>query len=100
MLELSNQAEEAIRGILASDGVPEGATIRISAQRRGGADSDAGTALAVSIVEEVSSEDHVVEGDDVEVRLEPAAVEMLEDKQLDATLANGQVQFILSAQVG
>jgi Fe-S cluster assembly iron-binding protein IscA len=100
MLELSNQAEEAIRGILASDGVPDGAAFRISAQQSNGTDSDTGTALAVSVVEEAPAEDQVVEGEDVEVRLAPVAAEMLDDKELDATVADGQVQFSLNAQDG
>ncbi|HET7053496.1 MAG TPA: hypothetical protein VFI09_06230 [Solirubrobacterales bacterium] len=101
MLALSNQAEEAIRGILASEGVPDGAAFRISAQQSDGTtDSDTGTALAVSVVEEAPPEDQVIEGDDIEVRLEPAAAEMLDDKELDATVADGQVQFSLSAQGG
>jgi Fe-S cluster assembly iron-binding protein IscA len=94
MLEISSQAEEAIRGILASEGVPDGAPFRISAQQ--GADAESG--LAVSIVEEAPPEDQIVEGEDIEVRLEPTAAEMLDDKQLEATVADGQVQFSLSAQ--
>jgi Fe-S cluster assembly iron-binding protein IscA len=94
MLEISSQAEEAIRGILASEGVPDGASFRISAQQ--GDDAESG--LAVSIVEDAPPEDQVVEGDEVEVRLEPTAAEMLDDKQLEATVADGQVQFSLSAQ--
>ncbi|MEX2447281.1 MAG: HesB/YadR/YfhF-family protein [Solirubrobacterales bacterium] len=94
MLEISSQAEEAIRGILASEGVPDGATFRISAQQG----PEAASSLAVSITEEAPPEDQVVEGDDVEVRLEPAAAEILDDKQLDATVADGEVQFSLSAQ--
>src|SRR5680860_992262 len=57
MLEISSQAEEAIRGILASEGVPDGATFRISAQQSPEAESS----LAVSIVEEAPPEDQVVE---------------------------------------
>lgn len=94
MLEISSQAEEAIRGILASEGVPDGASFRISAQQS----ADAESGLAVSIVEDAPPEDQVVEGDEVEVRLEPTAAEMLDDKQLEATVADGQVQFSLSAQ--
>jgi Fe-S cluster assembly iron-binding protein IscA len=94
MLEISSQAEEAIRGILASEGVPDGATFRISAQQSPEAESS----LAVSIVDEAPPEDQVVAGEDVEVRLEPAAAEILDDKQLDATVADGEVQFSLSAQ--
>jgi Fe-S cluster assembly iron-binding protein IscA len=99
MLELTDQAEEAIRGILASDGVSDSASFRITAQQ-GSDGADAGTGLAVSIVDDAPPEDQVVEGDDVEVRLDQPAAEMLDDKQLDATVADGQVQFSLSAQSG
>ncbi len=98
MLELSTQAEEAIRGILASDGVPEGAAFRISSQ--GEAEGDEASGLSVAITETAPEEDQVVEGEDVEVRLEPTAAEILDDKQLDASVADGQVQFSLSAQPG
>ena len=100
MLELTDQAEEAIRGILASDGVSDDASFRITAQQGadGAAGSDGGTALAVSIVDDAPPEDQVVEGDEVEVRLDRPAAEMLDDKQLDATVADGQMQFSLSAQ--
>jgi len=102
MLELTDQAEEAIRGILASDGVSDGAAFRITAQQGadGAGGSDGGTALAVSIVDDAPAEDQVVEGEEVEVRLDQPAAEMLDDKQLDATVADGQVQFSLSAQGG
>ena len=102
MLELTDQAEEAIRGILASDGVSDDASFRITAQQGadGAGGSDGGTALAVSIVDDAPPEDKVVEGEDVEVRLDEPAAEMLDDKQLDATVADGQVQFSLSAQGG
>lgn len=94
MLEISSQAEEAIRGILASEGVPDGAAFRISAAASPGADTETG--FAVSITEEAPPEDQVVEGEDVEVRVEPLAAEMLDDKELDASIADGQVQFSLS----
>jgi len=96
MLELSDQAEEAIRGILASDGVPDGAAFRISAQESSG--DNAATGLAVSVVEEAPPEDQVIEGEDIEVRLEPAAAAMLDDKQLDATTAGDEVRFSLNNQ--
>ena len=95
MLAVTNEAEEAIRGILASDGIPEGAAFRISAQSP---DADAQSGLAVSVTEEAPPEDQVVQCDEVEVRLEPTAAEMLDDKQLEAAVADGQVQFSLSNQ--
>lgn len=97
MLEISSQAEEAIRDILASEGVPEGAAFRISSQRSSGSDADSD--LAVAITESAEPEDQIVEGEDVEIRVEPVAAEMLEDKQLDATVSDGQVQFSVSDQL-
>jgi Fe-S cluster assembly iron-binding protein IscA len=95
MLTITDEAEEAIRGILASDGIPDGASFRISAQAQG---ADAESGLAVSVTEEAPPEDQVIECEEVEVRLEPTAAEMLDDKRLEATVADGQVQFSLSGQ--
>lgn len=94
MLEITTEAEEAIRGILTSDGVPDGAAFRISSQEDG--DSQGG--FAVTVTESAPPEDRVVEGEEVEVRLEPTAAELLDDKQLDASIDDGQVQFSLSEQ--
>lgn len=96
MLEITSEASQAIRGILASEGVPDGAAFRISAQES--PSPDAGSGFAVSITEEAPPEDQVVEAEDVEVRVEPTAAEMLDDKQLDASIDGGQVQFSLSEQ--
>lgn len=97
MLEISSEASDAIRGILASEGVPDGASFRISAQESSGSDAQSG--FAIAITEEKPPEDRVVEGEEVEVRLEPVAADMLDDKQLDATVAGGEVQFSLSDQI-
>lgn len=96
MLEITTQASEAIRGILDSDGVPEGAAFRISSEQQPGAEAQSG--FAVSITDSPPPEDQVVEAEDVEVRLEPVAAEMLDDKQLDASIDDGQVQFSLNEQ--
>ncbi len=96
MLEISNEASDAIRGILASDEVPDGAAFRISAQQS--TESDAQSGFAIAITEEKPPDDKVVESENVEVRLEPLAADMLDDKQLDATVADGEVQFRLSDQ--
>ena len=96
MLEISSKAAEAIRDILASEGVPEGAAFRISAEPA--PESDAESNFAVTVIESPWPEDEVVAADDVEVRVEPAAAEMLDDKQLDASISGGKVLFSLSDQ--
>jgi Fe-S cluster assembly iron-binding protein IscA len=96
MLEISSEAAEAIRDILASEGIPEGAAFRISAEP-GPAPEDEG-GFAVTIIESPAPEDQVVAGEDVEVCVEPVAAELLDDKQLDASVSEGKVQFSLSDQ--
>lgn len=95
MLEITTDAAQAIRGILASDSVPDGAVVRISSQQ---GTEDAESGLAVSVTESPPPEDQVIEEEDVKVCVEPAAAELLDDKQLDASVADGRVQFSLSAQ--
>lgn len=96
MLEISSDAAEAIRGILASEGVPEGAAFRISAEPAPEPDAESG--FAVAVTESPAPEDEVVAVEDVEVCVEPSAAEMLDDKQLDASISNGKVLFSLRDQ--
>lgn len=92
MLTITPRASEAIRGILASEGVPEGAVLRISPQPEVG--------LAVSVIDSPPAEDQIVEGDRVEIAVEPTAARDLEDKALDATVDDGQVNFLIEEQSG
>jgi iron-sulfur cluster assembly protein len=96
MLEISGDAAEAIRSILAAEGVPAGATFRISVEPPPEPGGESG--FAVSVTESPPVEDEVVAGDDVEIRVEPAAAEILDDKQLDASISHGRVLFSLSEQ--
>jgi iron-sulfur cluster assembly protein len=90
MLTITPQASEAIRGVLASENVPEGSVLRISPRTEAG--------LVVSVTDSPQPDDQIVEGDEVEVCVEPTAAQMLEDKELDATVAEGQVSFSISQQ--
>jgi iron-sulfur cluster assembly protein len=90
MLTITPQASEAIRGVLASETVPDGSVLRISPQQ------DAG--LVVSVTDSPQPDDQIVEGEEVEVCVEPTAAEMLDDKELDATVSGGQVSFIIGEQ--
>jgi Fe-S cluster assembly iron-binding protein IscA len=97
VLEISSDAAEAIKGILALEEVPEGAAFRISAEPGPGPDDAGG--FAVTVIESPLPEDQiVVAADDVEVCVEPVAAEELDDKQLDASVSEGKVQFSLSDQ--
>jgi Fe-S cluster assembly iron-binding protein IscA len=98
MLTITPEASEALRVILDSDGVPEGAEVRISSppQSQNGSGPDA--ALAIEIVDAAPEEDQRVRGEDIEVAIDPAAAEMLDDKQLDAQVGEGRVDFTITDQ--
>lgn len=98
MLSITPQASEAIRGILASEQVPEGAVLRLSSQEQ--PDPQTGPGLVISVTDSPPPEDKTVEGDEVEVSVEPTAAEILDDKQLDATVSEGQVAFTIGDQGG
>ena len=98
MLTVTPQASEAIRGILESPNVPDDAVVRISPPTEAGTQQETG--LVVSVTDSPAPDDQVVEGDDVEVHVEPSAAQILDDKELDATVAGDQVSFIIGHQDG
>lgn len=90
MLTITPKASELIREILAAENSPEGSVLRITPQ------PDAG--LVVSVTDSPQPDDEIVQGDEIEVCVEPTAAQMLEDKELDATVAEGRVNFSISQQ--
>jgi Fe-S cluster assembly iron-binding protein IscA len=91
MLTITPHASELIRGVLAADDAPEGSVLRISREPEVG--------LAVSVTGSPQPDDQIVAVEDVEVCLEPTAAEMLDDKQLEATVVDGRLTFSVSPQV-
>jgi iron-sulfur cluster assembly protein len=96
VLTISPEASHAIRGILDASDVPDGSMFRISPQQPDGAAPE--TSLVVSVIDTPPPEDQIVEGDQVAVCVEPTAAEMLDDKQLDATVVGDQVNFSIAGQ--
>jgi Fe-S cluster assembly iron-binding protein IscA len=96
MLSITPQASEAIRGLIDSDSIPDGAMLRIAPQPSDGAQPGAG--LAVAVVDQVPDSDQIVEGDEVEVAVEPSTAELLADKELDADVTGEQVAFSIGEQ--
>jgi iron-sulfur cluster assembly protein len=90
MLTITPQASEAIRGVLAGENVPNDSVVRITSQPEAG--------LVVAVTDSPEPDDQIVEGDEVEVCVEPTAAQMLDDKELDATVAGGQVSFSIGQQ--
>lgn len=98
MLTITPEASEAIRAILDTESIPEGAVVRLSAPPTPSANGAGG--LAISIVDSAPDQDQVVKGGDIEVSVDPVAAEVLDDKQLDATVADGEVSFMIGEQEG
>jgi iron-sulfur cluster assembly protein len=94
MLTITHTAAEAIKGIVASPQVPEGAGLRIATRP----ESPAEGAFEVSVAPVPAEEDQVVEESGAQVFLEPQAAEALDDKVLDAEIEGGEVRFAVGEQ--
>jgi iron-sulfur cluster assembly protein len=94
MLTITDTAAEAIKGIVASPQVPEGAGLRIATRP----ESPTEGAFEVSVAPVPAEEDQVVEESGAQVFLEPHAAEALDDKVLDAEIEGGEVRFAVGEQ--
>jgi iron-sulfur cluster assembly protein len=90
MLTITPQAAEAIRGVLAAENVPDDSVFRITSQPEAG--------LVVAVTDSPDPDDQIVEGDEVEICVEPTAAQLLDDKELDATVSGEQVSFSIGEQ--
>jgi iron-sulfur cluster assembly protein len=98
VLVLTQNAVEAIHAIKASSNdVPDDAGLRISAEP---GEEEGGSALQLAIVSTPDQSDVVVETAGEQVFLEEDVATYLEDKILDAEIAEGRVSFAIAAQPG
>jgi Fe-S cluster assembly iron-binding protein IscA len=96
MLTITPEASHAIRGILDASDAPDGSMFRISPQGPDG--SSPGAGLLISVTDAPPPDDQIVEGEDVEVALEPTAAAMLDDKQLEASVVGEEINFSIAEQ--
>ena len=94
MLTLTPTAAEAVRQLVASSPVDDEGGLRISA----GETTPEGTALQLDLVDNPDTADQAVDEEGAHVFLEPGVAEFLEDKVLDAQLAEGRVSFAVRDQ--
>jgi iron-sulfur cluster assembly protein len=95
LLALTDDAVEAVRNIVSSsDEVPETAGLRLAAERAG-----VQTNLQLSVVALPAEDDEVIEEQGVRLFLEPEAAALLDDKVLDASIDQNQVEFTIADQV-
>lgn len=96
MLAISEDAAAAIRGIVESQGVPEGAGLRITREETTDPGGNTRTDLRLSVVAGPQEGDEVLEAERVFV--DPDAADLLDDKLLDADYVGDEVRFSLDVQ--
>jgi iron-sulfur cluster assembly protein len=95
LLALTDDAVDAVRNIVSSsDELSETGGLRLVAERAG-----AQTSLQLSVVALPAEDDEVIEEQGARVFLEPEAAAVLDDKVLDARIAQNQVAFTIADQV-
>jgi Fe-S cluster assembly iron-binding protein IscA len=98
LLALTQQAAEAVETIVSQPELPDSAVLRITATATSDNGARPAHELELAIVEEPAEEDIVVE--EVPISVDPDALDFLDDKVLDAEVAEGDVQFSLFRQPG
>ena len=95
LLALTDDAVEAVRNIVSSsDELPETGGLRMVAERAGTQAN-----LQLSVVALPAEDDEVIEEQGVRVFLEPEAAALLDDKVLDASMEQNQVEFTIADKV-
>ena len=95
LLALTDDAVEAVRNIVSSsDELPETGGLRLVAERAGTQAN-----LQLSVVALPAEDDEVIEEQGVRVFLEPEAAALLDDKVLDASMEQNQIEFTIADQV-
>jgi iron-sulfur cluster assembly protein len=92
MLAISDNAAEAIRGLVAAPEVPDSAGLRITAPLT------EESSFELSVAATPAEDDELVQERGAQVFLEPSAAALLEDKRLDAQVEAGRVTFAIAEQ--
>jgi hypothetical protein len=97
VLAITEDAAAAIKGIVGSPGLPDGAGLRITQEQNVESDGQTPrTDLRLSVVAAPEDGDQVLEAERVFV--DPDAAELLADKLLDADVVDDEVRFSLDIQ--
>jgi Fe-S cluster assembly iron-binding protein IscA len=89
---LTPTAAEVVRNLIEQSAAPESGGLRIAANGGGEVGS---VELELSLVEQPEALDETVEQEGATVYLDPGAAELLDDKLLDAQVAEDHVTFVL-----
>jgi Fe-S cluster assembly iron-binding protein IscA len=96
VLTLTPTAAEVVRRLVDQSPAPESSGLRISA----GDEADGGVALELALVDEPDDLDETIEQAGATVYLDPGAAELLDDKLLDAQVAEDHITFVLREDDG
>jgi Fe-S cluster assembly iron-binding protein IscA len=96
MLALTENAEQAVEAIVSQPETPDGAVLRLSATDSRHNGTDPAGDLQLAVVDGPEEGDAILEG--VAISVEPDTVDYLDDKVLDAEIAEGNVRFSLYLQ--
>jgi Fe-S cluster assembly iron-binding protein IscA len=96
MLALTDNASQAIEGILSAAAIPEGAGIRIAPPA--GVDVDEAGEFQVTVAGSPADTDEVIDEAGARVFLDETVASLLDDKLLDADVVEQQVHFVLATQ--
>jgi iron-sulfur cluster assembly protein len=91
VLTLTHTAAEVVRTLVDQSTAPDSGGLRIAATESG----VEGVSLELSLVGEPEALDATVEQEGATVYLDPSAAELLDDKLLDAQVAEDHVTFVL-----
>jgi iron-sulfur cluster assembly protein len=97
VLTLTPTAAEVVRTLVEQSPDPESGGLRIAAASD---DTGDGVELELSLVGEPEALDETVEQEGATVYLDPGAAELLDDKLLDAQVAEDHVTFVLREETG
>ena len=97
MLTLTPTAAEVVRTLVEQSPAPDSGGLRIAASTDDGGES---VELELALVEEPEALDETVEQEGATVYLDPEAAELLDDKLLDAQVAEDHVTFMLRDDPG
>jgi Fe-S cluster assembly iron-binding protein IscA len=93
MLALTDNAVEVVKQIVAIDGPAEVGGLRMVAEQSGKEPR-----FELSVVALPAEDDEVIETQGARVFLEPKAASLLDDKLLDATVAENEISFTIVDQ--
>jgi iron-sulfur cluster assembly protein len=96
VLTLTQNATEAIEGLLHGPGMPDGAGVRIASAAAGNGNEPA--ALQLGLAAGPDDHDEVIEEAGARVFVEETLASMLDDKLLDADREGEQVRFSIIGQ--